>query len=123
MPERRGQGPVEREEGLIRALAAGARLEPPENADRLIRRMIAGRPPAPARPPSPLPLVLTAVTSLILLAVALGASLSRTALSGDAPLVAAIVVTAYLGLSATAVLPLLVRRDLLRAVRALGVRS
>jgi hypothetical protein len=89
--------------------------------DARVRALILGPTASPARPLRPLPLVLTAVAASLLLAAAFAVSLWRTSLGGDAPLVATIVLTAYLGLSATAALPLLVRKDLLRALRALRV--
>jgi hypothetical protein len=107
---------------LLESLAATATLEPPEAADLRVRALIARTPARRPAGPRPLPVLLTAAVSLLLLGIALAGALGETELGGDGPLVAAILVTSYLGLAATALLPLLLQRNVLRALVALRVR-
>jgi hypothetical protein len=106
---------------LLESLAATATLEPPEAADLRIRARIARPPTRRPAAPRPLPVLLTAAVSLLLLGIALAGALGETELGGDGPLVAVVLVTAYLGLAATALLPLLLQRNILRALVALRV--
>jgi hypothetical protein len=107
---------------LLESLAASATREPPEKADRRIRALIAEPAASPFPPPRPLPALLTAVLALLLLGIALALALGETDLGGDAPLVAALLMTAYLGMAATALLPLLLQRNIVRALLALRVK-